>query len=154
MKKIHFEWDSVKDRENQNKHGIAFAIAQYAFADPDRVIAEDISHSRAEKRYYCFGKVAEGSSEQVIGERERKFMKKKIRYTDESLGDVRIVDDFLPSPDELAFNEDQVKVTIGLSKNSVNFFKKEAKKHRTQYQKMIRRLLDIYVAHHQKRSTG
>jgi uncharacterized DUF497 family protein len=60
MKKIHFEWDSVKDRENQNKHGIAFAIAQYAFADPDRVIAEDISHSRAEKRYYCFGKVAEG----------------------------------------------------------------------------------------------
>jgi predicted DNA binding CopG/RHH family protein len=81
-------------------------------------------------------------------------MKKKIRYTDESLGDVRIVDDFLPAPGELAFNEEQVKVTIGLSRNSVNFFKKEAKKHRTQYQKMIRRLLDIYVAHHQKRSTG
>jgi len=76
-------------------------------------------------------------------------MKKKIRYTDEYLGDLRIVDDFLPSPDELAFNEEQVKVTIGLSKNSVDFFKKQAKKHHTQYQKMIRRLLDIYVAHHQ-----
>ena len=76
-------------------------------------------------------------------------MKKKIKYTDEPLGDVRIVDDFLPSPDELAFNEEQVKVTIGLSKNSVDFFKKQPKKHRTQYQKMIRRLLDIYVAHHQ-----
>jgi predicted DNA binding CopG/RHH family protein len=81
-------------------------------------------------------------------------MQKKIKYTDEPLGDVRIVDDFLPAPDELAFNEEQVRVTIGLSKNSVNFFKKEAKKHRTQYQKMIRRLLDVYVARHQKRSTG
>jgi len=70
------------------------------------------------------------------------------------LGDVRIVDDFLPSPSELAFNEEQVKVTIGLSKSSVDFFKKQAKKHRTQYQKMIRRLIDIYVASHQKRSTG
>jgi predicted DNA binding CopG/RHH family protein len=81
-------------------------------------------------------------------------MKKKIKYTNEPLGDVRIIDDFLPSPDELAFNEEQVKVTIGLSKNSVDFFKKQAKKHRTQYQKMIRRLLDIYVAHHQGRKTG
>jgi predicted DNA binding CopG/RHH family protein len=81
-------------------------------------------------------------------------MKKKIKYKDEPLGDVRIVEDFLPSPNELAFNEEQVKVTIGLSKNSVDFFKKEAKKHRTQYQKMIRRLLDIYVARHQKRSAG
>jgi uncharacterized DUF497 family protein len=60
MKKIRFEWDSGKDRENQNKHGIVFATAQYAFADPDRVIAEDVSHSGTEKRYYCFGKVADG----------------------------------------------------------------------------------------------
>ncbi len=81
-------------------------------------------------------------------------MKKKIKYTDEPLGDVRIIDDFLPSPGELAFNEEQVKVTIGLSKNSVDYFKKQAKKHHTQYQKMIRSLLDIYVDHHQKRSTG
>jgi predicted DNA binding CopG/RHH family protein len=81
-------------------------------------------------------------------------MKKKIKYTDEPLGDVRVIDDFLPSPSELAFNEDQIKVTIGLSKTSVDFFKKQAKKHHTQYQKMIRRLLDLYVAHQQKRKTG
>jgi len=81
-------------------------------------------------------------------------MKKKIKYTNESLGDVRVIDDFLPSPAELAFNEEQVKVTIGLSKNSVDFFKNQAKKNHTQYQKMIRRLLDLYVAHHQRRSTG
>jgi uncharacterized DUF497 family protein len=51
MMKIHFEWNSRKDRENQEKHGVAFATAQYAFRDPTRVIAEDVSHSRAEKRY-------------------------------------------------------------------------------------------------------
>ena len=55
-----FEWDPNKDLENQKKHGIAFAKAQYAFADPHRVIAEDVTHSDHEQRYYCFGKVAGG----------------------------------------------------------------------------------------------
>jgi len=55
----------------------------------------------------------------------------------------------LPPPSELAFREEQIKVTIGLSKASVDFFKKEAKRHHTQYQKMIRRLLDLYVVQHQ-----
>lgn len=72
----------------------------------------------------------------------------KINYTDEPLGQVRIVDDFLPSPEELVFKEDNVKVTITLSKSSIDFFKKEAEKHHTQYQKMIRKLLDIYAEHH------
>jgi uncharacterized DUF497 family protein len=53
----HFEWDSQKDVENQAKHGISFAKAQFAFADQDRVIAEDLSHSSGEQRYYCFGLV-------------------------------------------------------------------------------------------------
>ena len=70
-------------------------------------------------------------------------------YTDEPLGDVRVVDDFLPGPEDLVFKEENVKVTLGLSRRSVEFFKREAKKHRTQYQKMIRRLLDLYAAHHQ-----
>lgn len=39
------------------KHGVSFAAAQLAFADPRRVIAEDLSHSRSERRYYCFGSV-------------------------------------------------------------------------------------------------
>ncbi len=72
-------------------------------------------------------------------------MKKRIKYTDEPLGDLRVIKDFLPSPEELAFREENVKVTIALSKTSVNFFKKEAQKHHTQYQKMIRRLIDFYV---------
>ncbi len=74
-------------------------------------------------------------------------MKEKIKYTDEPLGDVKVISDFLPSPEELALKEETVKVTISLSKTSIEFFKKEAKKHHTQYQKMIRRLLDEYAAH-------
>jgi hypothetical protein len=73
---------------------------------------------------------------------------KKIKYTDEPLGKLRIVDDFLPSPEDLVFKEENVKVTITLSKSSVDFFKKAAKKHHTQYQKMIRSLLDQYTTHH------
>lgn len=74
-------------------------------------------------------------------------MKEKIKYTDEPMGKVRVVTDFLPSPEELALKEETVKVTISLSKTSVDFFKTEAKKYNTQYQKMIRRLLDEYAAH-------
>ena len=77
-------------------------------------------------------------------------MKKKgVKYTDGPIGDVKVVRDALPPPSELAFREEQVKVTIGLSKSSVDFFKKEAARHHTKYQTMIRRLLDIYVAQHQ-----
>ena len=72
-------------------------------------------------------------------------MTKKITYTDESLGEVQVIRDFLPSPAELAFREEGVKVTLALSKSSVDFFKSEASKHQTQYQRMIRRLLDSYV---------
>lgn len=56
----HFEWDERKNRENQEKHDVPFELAQHAFADPQRVIAQDLGHSQAEKRYYCFGKVEEG----------------------------------------------------------------------------------------------
>jgi len=75
-------------------------------------------------------------------------MKRKIRYTDEFLGNLRVVDDFLPPPKELVFREEKIKVTMSLSKSSVEFFKREAKKHHTQYQKMIRRLLDLYADQH------
>jgi predicted DNA binding CopG/RHH family protein len=76
-------------------------------------------------------------------------MREKIKYTDGPIGDVKVLRDMLPPPEQLAFKEDQVKVTIGLSKSSVEFFKRAAKQHHTQYQKMIRRLLDLYVAQHQ-----
>ena len=75
-------------------------------------------------------------------------MKKKIAYTNEPMSDMQVVADFLPSPSQLAYREDGVKVTLALSKRSVDFFKAEASKHQTQYQRMIRRLLDSYVEAH------
>ena len=74
-------------------------------------------------------------------------MKSKIQYTDEPMGDVRVMKDFLPTPEELALKDETVKITISLTRRSVNFFKKEAELHHTQYQRMIRTLLDEYAAH-------
>ena len=87
---------------------------------------------------------------QVIGAKAERFMKKKVKYTDEPIGKTRRVKDFLPSPEELVTKENNTKVTIALSSRSIEFFKREAKKHHTQYQKMIRNLLDEYVAQHSK----
>jgi hypothetical protein len=75
-------------------------------------------------------------------------MTKSTRYTDEPLGKLEIVNDFLPPPDALVFREETVKVTLALSKRSVEFFKREAGKHNTQYQRMIRRLLEAYTDHY------
>ncbi len=60
MAKATFEWNEDKSRENKEKHGISFELAQFAFDDHNRIIAEDFKHSHMEKRYYCFGKVEEG----------------------------------------------------------------------------------------------
>ena len=55
-----FEWDPAKDAQNQRKHGVAFAEAQTAFLDPERVIAKDLSHSHGEARFFCFGQTGSG----------------------------------------------------------------------------------------------
>ena len=60
MAKARFDWNPAKDRENQLKHGVGFAEAQLAFADPHRVIAEDLAHSEDEPRFFCFGRVGDG----------------------------------------------------------------------------------------------
>jgi predicted DNA binding CopG/RHH family protein len=79
-------------------------------------------------------------------------MKRKIKYTKGPEGQWRIVEDFLPSPERLILKEDKVKVTISLSKGSIDFFKKEAKRHNASYQKMIRKVIDAYASHY-RRST-
>ena len=73
-------------------------------------------------------------------------MNKQIPYSNEPLGKLKVIDDFLPSPKSLTLKEENVKVTITLSKESVEFFKAEADKHHIKYQRMIRQLLDIYVS--------
>ena len=60
MANTRFDWDTDKDADNQQKHGVSFSRAQYAFADPQRVIAKDTTHSQTEERFYCFGEIDGG----------------------------------------------------------------------------------------------
>ena len=85
---------------------------------------------------------------QDTGGKESRFMKEKIKYTNEKIGKIKITKDFLPKPEELVFKEDTVKVTLNLSKSSIEFFKQIAQKHKSQYQKVIRNLLDSYTSHY------
>jgi hypothetical protein len=80
-------------------------------------------------------------------------MKHNRKYTNEPLGRVEVVEDFLPPPDQLVLREDGVKVTISLSKKSVDFFKAHAAQSKVPYQRMIRTLLDSYADKYSERST-
>jgi hypothetical protein len=60
MAKARFDWDPAKDQENRTKHGVSFSLAQLAFRDRRRVIAEDATHSSTEKRFFCFGRIGQG----------------------------------------------------------------------------------------------
>ena len=70
---------------------------------------------------------------------------KTVKYTAGEIGRVRVIEDFLPSPDRLVPREQNVKVTLSLSRRSLDFFKREAKKRRVPYQRMIRSLVDRYA---------
>lgn len=72
--------------------------------------------------------------------------KSKVKYTDEPIGKIRILDDFLPKPEDLVLKEETSKITIALTKTSIEFFKEEAEKHHTHYQTMIRALIDQYAS--------
>jgi predicted DNA binding CopG/RHH family protein len=68
-----------------------------------------------------------------------------VKYTAGEIGRVRVIKDFLPSPDDLVPREDNVKITLSLSRRSLDFFKREARKRRVPYQRMIRALVDTYA---------
>ena len=94
MEVVRFDWDEEKDKENQAKHGVSFGLAQRAFLDPHRVIAEDLSHSASEDRFYCMGRVNDGiitvrftyrgNVIRIYGagywRKAERFMKSKIKY--------------------------------------------------------------------------
>ena len=71
--------------------------------------------------------------------------KRTVKYTAGEVGRVRVVEDFLPVPADLVLREDNVKVTLSLSRRSLDFFKREARKRRVPYQRMIRALVDTYA---------
>ena len=67
------------------------------------------------------------------------------KYAAGEIGRVRVIVDFLPAPADLVPREENVKVTLSLSRRSLDFFKREAKKRRVPYQRMIRALVDTYA---------
>jgi predicted DNA binding CopG/RHH family protein len=71
--------------------------------------------------------------------------KKMVEYSEGEIGEVKIVKDFLPASSELVLKDDNVKVTLSLSRRSIEFFKREAKRQHVPYQKMIRALVDGYA---------
>lgn len=77
-------------------------------------------------------------------------MKKKRTDTNKPIGKMVRIDDFLPPPEKLVIPQETVKVTISLSKSSVDFFKHQAKQHHTKYQKMIRHLVDRYATQYSR----
>jgi predicted DNA binding CopG/RHH family protein len=83
-------------------------------------------------------------------------MKKENGYSNapadvaEAIKEAKVIDDFLPPPDELILLDDTVKVTISLTKKSVDFFKKSANKQGVPYQTMIRKVLDLYSQRFQR----
>lgn len=85
-----------------------------------------------------------------IGEKGGNYMKSKTKYSDEPMGKLKVIKDFLPPPEQLVLKEEHVKITIALNKSSIEFFKKEAQRYHTSYQKMIRRLIDLYASQHKK----
>lgn len=82
---------------------------------------------------------------QVSGGKAKIYMKNKMKYKNEPI-EARVINDFLPSPENLVLREKKTRVTLTLTDKSLDFFKSAAKKHRASYQRMIRRLIDYYVA--------
>jgi predicted DNA binding CopG/RHH family protein len=92
------------------------------------------------------------TTDHCLAERQRhtQAMRKARKYTVGKIGRVRVIEDFLPSPDELVARDDNVKVTLQLSRRSVDFFKRAAKTRRVPYQRMIRALVDQYAEKQEK----
>jgi len=90
------------------------------------------------------------------GEKGEKNMKKKIVYNSapaditESIIASETIEDFLPAPEFLVKKEENVKITISLSKSSVEFFKEKAEKAGVPYQSMIKSVIDRYSSHYRK----
>ena len=153
------------------KHGVDFTEATAAFYDPQKLIRIDAAHSGEEPRLLCIGRTQRGIltvrftyrgetfvlSVPVIGGKAGKPMRKKtrskVKYTDdkgEMDGKWRIVRrGELPDLDALLDKlPEKTKVTLELDNSALEFFKREARKRNTSYQRMIRNLVRSYAQSH------
>ena len=47
--------------------------------------------------------------------------KQTVKYSDENIGKIKIIKDFLPKPEDLVLQDQTIKVTLSLSKSSIIF---------------------------------
>ena len=76
-------------------------------------------------------------------------MSKKITYTDEPMQMGERVTDFLPPPDQLVKRDETVKITLEVTRESLDFFKERAQQEHVPYQRMLRGLIDSYAKQYQ-----
>lgn len=76
--------------------------------------------------------------------KSNKIKSNQIKYSDVPI-EAKVVNDFLPRPEELVLKERKTRVTLTLTQKSLDFFKQAAKKHKAPYQAMIRRLLFFMI---------
>ena len=76
-------------------------------------------------------------------------MKRKYRRDPNyPVGKLTVVPDFLPPPEDLLPPNTKLKVTIELDWDSVEFFKSQAKRHHSKYQRMMREVLRRVLERH------
>ena len=63
----------------------------------------------------------------------------------EPIGNVTIVEDFLPPVNQLVPRQKTVTVTMEFTQERIEFFKREAKRRNSSYQEMISNLVDAYA---------
>jgi predicted DNA binding CopG/RHH family protein len=87
--------------------------------------------------------------EQVIGEKEEGYMKKKIYEEDGPISDkYEVVEDFLPSPDKLLPAISKTRISIEIDDEILEFFKDKADQNNQKYQRMMREVLKHYYEHY------
>ena len=72
-------------------------------------------------------------------------MNTRATKSDFPVGKLTRIKDVLPAPDKLVVHEETIKVTLLLSKSSMQFFKHQAAQHQTKYQRMLRELVDRHT---------
>jgi hypothetical protein len=73
------------------------------------------------------------------------FMNNTIPDPAEPIGKVTIVEDFLPPVNQLIPRQKTVTITMEFTQESIEFFKREAKRRNSSYQEMISNLVDAYA---------
>ena len=141
---VEFEWDAKKEKLNLIKHGVGFLEGARGSLDRETTGRQDQVPSRRSVVRVVFGAKA------------RNFMRKRTaKYSDdkgEIIGELHRVRDELPSIDELTGKSGrQTKVTLALDNDALSFFKREARRRNTSYQRMIRNLVRAYSQAHTAR---